>query len=357
MLVTLTGQGKGGRLPRHETSISDIARAAGVSHPTVSRALRDSPLISAAVRERIQRLAQEMGYTPNAIAQSLQTRRSNTIGLVVTSIADPFLGDVVKGVEAVAHAANISVFLSTSSNDPDQEMAIIETFHRRRVDGILVAASRITSNYKGRLDRIKVPTVLINSQAESQYKSLYWVSVDDRKGAQFAVEHLLRLGHCSIGYLGVESRPKSNQQRLEGYQQALAGAGVSYLDTLVEIAPSIGTPHEEDLAAGQALLSRLLDVGVTAIFCYNDMVAIGVLNACRERGIAVPEELSIVGYDDIKIAGYVSPPLTTIHQPKEELGRIAMQMLLDLLDSRPVQNHVLSPTLVPRASTAPLLRS
>ncbi len=131
---------------RQEVSIEDIARAADVSHSTVSRALRNSSLISVEVRERIQKLAREMGYTPNAIAQSLQTQQSMTIGLVVTSIADPFWGDVMKGVEEVARAAGFGVFLSASHNDPDQEIAIIKTFHRRRVDGILVAASRITSN-------------------------------------------------------------------------------------------------------------------------------------------------------------------------------------------------------------------
>src|SRR5205085_3065474 len=204
---------------------------------TVSRALRGNPLISINTRERIQRLAQEMGYTPNAIAQSLQTRRTSTIGLVVTTIDDPFLGDVVKGVEEVARAAGFSVLLSATHNDPDQEMVVIETFHRRRVDGILVASSRITSKYKRRLDYIRVPTVLINSQAESQDELLHWVAVDDRTGAQLAVEHLLQLGHSSIGYLGVSCRPRSNQLRLQGYQDALATAGMSYYYGWVEIAP------------------------------------------------------------------------------------------------------------------------
>src|SRR6266576_3206326 len=211
---------------RQEVSIEDIARAAGVSHSTVSRALRDSSLISAEVRERIQNLALEMGYTPNAIAQSLQTQQTSTIGLVVTSIADPFWGDVMKGVEEVARAAGFSVLLSATHNDPDQEMAIIETLHRRRVDGILVASSRITAKYKKRLDHIRVPTVLINSQAESQDNLLHWVAVDDPAGAQLGVEHLLHLGHRSIGYLGVSCRPRSNQLRLHGYQNALAAAGM-----------------------------------------------------------------------------------------------------------------------------------
>jgi len=338
---------------RQEISIEDIARAAGVSHSTVSRALRESPLISADTRERIQRLADEMGYMPNAIAQSLQTQRTSTIGLVITSIADPFLGDVVKGVEEVARAAGFSVLLSASHNNPEQEMAIIETLHRRRVDGILTTSSRITSEYEKRLSHVRVPTVLINSQAEFQDGLLHWVSVDDRAGAQLAVEHLLQLGHRAVGYLSVSSRPRSNRQRLLGYQSALMEANVPSHDAWIVIAPGDEASHEEDVAVGQSSLSRLLDAGVTAIFCYNDMVAIGVLMACQRQGIAVPQELSIVGFDDIRMASYVTPPLTTIHQPKVQLGRLAMQVLLDLLQNRPGHNHLLAPALVFRASTAP----
>src|SRR5205814_8387780 len=164
-----------------------------------------------------------------------------------------------KGVEEVARGAGFSVLLSASHNDPDQEMAIIETFHRRRVDGILVASSYVTSHYKERLDHIQVPTVLINRQAESEATLLHWVSVDDRRGAQLAVEHLLQLGHRSIGYLGISSRPRSNQQRLLGYQSALAAAGVPFYDMRVVITSGDEASHEEDVAAGQASLPRLLE--------------------------------------------------------------------------------------------------
>jgi DNA-binding LacI/PurR family transcriptional regulator len=337
---------------RDEVSIADIARAAGVSHTTVSRALRESPLISSDTRAHIQQLAREMGYTPNAIAQSLQTRQTSTLGLVVTSIADPFLGDVVKGVEEVARAAHFSVLLSTSHNDPDEEMAIIETFHRRRVEGILVESSRLTSQYKDRLASIRLPTVLINSQAESETELLHWVSVDDYRGAQLAVEHLLQLGHRAIGYLGVSNRPRSNWQRWLGYQSALTAAAIPYREEQVAIIPGDRTLHEEDASAGQRWLPFFLDAGVTAIFCYNDMLAIGVLAACQERDIVVPGDLSVVGFDDITFASYVVPPLTTIHQPKEQLGRMAAQVMLDLLQHRPGQNSTLEPTLVVRGSTA-----
>ncbi|HEV2580104.1 MAG TPA: LacI family DNA-binding transcriptional regulator [Ktedonobacteraceae bacterium] len=337
---------------QHEISIADIARVAGVSHTTVSRALRGNHLISLETRERIQRLAQEMGYTPNAIAQSLQTRSTSTIGLVVTSIADPFLNDVVKGVEEVARAANFSVLLSATHNDPEQEMVVIETFHRRRVDGILVASSRITSAYKQRLDHIRVPTVIINSQADSQNELLNWVSVDDRFGACLAVEHLLQLGHRDIGYLGISSRPRSNRQRFQGYQGALAAAGIPFCEKCILVSSGTEASHEEDVAVGQASLQHFLDNRVTAIFCYNDMAAVGLLMACRERGIDVPGQLSVVGFDDIKLASYVSPALTTVRQPKLELGRLATEVMLDLLHNRPGKNHLLQPELITRASTA-----
>lgn len=338
------------QLRRHEISIADIARAAGVSHTTVSRALRESPLISQETRERIQLLAREMGYTPNAIAQSLQMRQTSTIGLVVTSIADPFFGDVVKGVEEVARSAGFSVLLSASHNDPDQTMEIIETFHRRRVDGILVASSRIASDYKQRINSIRVPTVLINSQVEQQDRLLHWISVDDARGGELAVEHLLGLGHQAIGYLGISSR-SSNRERLQGYRNAMAEAGVTPRDEWIVTMPGDEASQDEDIAAGQSALPVLLATGVTAVFCYNDTIAIGVLTACREARIMVPQQLSIVGFDDIAMASCMMPPLTTVRQPKAELGRLATTVMLDLLQNRPGNNHMLQPTLTLRGST------
>lgn len=334
-----------------EISIEDIARVAGVSHSTVSRALHDSPLISESTRARIQSLAREMGYTPNAIAQSLHTRQTSSIGLVITSIADPFLNDVVNGVEEIASAHGFSVLLSTSHNDAEQEMEVIERFRRRRVDGILVASSRLTSAYTERLVQLQVPTVLINSQAESPDGLLHWVAVDDYQGAKLAIEHLLQLKHRAIGYLSVGSRPRSAHQRLEGYQSALAEAGLVGREAWVLSVPGTQASPEEDVLAGQQGLPSLLTAGVTAVFCANDMIAIGALQACRERGIAVPEQLSVIGFDDIMVASYVTPALTTIRQPKAELGRLATRTLLDLFDNRPVYNHTLLPTLTVRAST------
>lgn len=331
-------------------SIKDIAEAAGTTHSTVSRALRDSPKISEEMRERIQRLAREMGYTPNAVAQSLQTKRTNTIGLVVTSIADPFFPEVVKGVEEVAQPAGFSVFLNSSHNDPDQAIQVIEAFHRHRVDGILVASSRIGSNHADRMSRIEAPVVLINSEAEKD-SNFHSVTVDDRTGMQQAVQHLVELGHRRIGYLGVRNRPLSNQRRKQGYLDALEEAGIEPRDEWIEIAPIVETEPRNDVTVAEALVPNLFEANVTALLCFNDMVAIGVLMACKNQGIQVPGEFSIVGFDNIDVTRYMTPPLTTVHQLKRKMGSIAMQMLHDLIEGKSVQNRVLAPRFVRREST------
>jgi LacI family transcriptional regulator/LacI family repressor for deo operon, udp, cdd, tsx, nupC, and nupG len=177
------------------------------------------------------------------------------------------------------------------------------------------------------------------------------VDVDDYAGARQAVAHLLALGHRQIGYLGVDNRFQSNQRRAAGYRDTLLAAGIDPRPEWSRMIPSHRFHTEQDVQEAEAMLPELLEAGVTGVFCYNDMIAVGVLMACRARRLHVPQELSVIGYDDVDLARYVTPPLTTIHQPKLRLGEIAMQMLLDILDARPVANQVLPVELVVRAST------
>jgi len=327
-------------------TIKDIARAAGVSHSTVSRALKGDPRISQETTERIQRLAEEMGYRPSAVAQSLVTRQTHTIGLVVTFISDPFIDRIVDGIEDQAARAGYSVFLSASHADPERELAVVETFHRRRVDGVIVLASRVGHLYSERLDELGVPIVLINSQAEGEY--LYSVSADDRQGARLIVRHLIELGHRRIGYIGCTFRPPSSRRRWAGYRDALEDAGIPYDSDLV-IVPET----HQDVEGGRLGLKTLLEQGITAVFCYNDRTAIGAMLEARERGIDIPSSLSVAGFDDIEASWYVTPPLTTVHQPRLEMGRRAMQMLLDLLEGQFVSDVLLPCELIVRESTAP----
>ncbi len=339
-------------MTRRSVSIQDIARAAGVSHATVSRALRDSPLISAEVRARIQHLAQEMGYIPNAVAQSLKEQRSNTIGLVVTSIADPFYGRVARGVDEVARQAGLDVFLGVSYNDPQQELAVIESFHRRRVDGIITASSRLRDEHSAQLGRVGVPIVMVNRQSEDRLAGFHSVEADNYGGARQAMAHLLGLGHKAIAYLGATNRPASNRQRKQGYLDALDAAGIAIQDGWVQEAPPERRSYADDVADGQELMLRALQAGITAAFCYNDMHAIGALLTCRALGLNVPQQVSIVGFDGVEVALYVTPALTTVHQPKLRLGQLAMEMLLNLMEGQPVEDQVVSTSLVVRCSTA-----
>ncbi|MGQ4646069.1 substrate-binding domain-containing protein [Lyngbya aestuarii] len=179
------------------------------------------------------------------------------------------------------------------------------------------------------------------------------VAIDDYLGARLAVEHLISLGHTRIGYLGVGDRSKSNQQRLAGYCLALSAVALPQMIDWVAINEQDNI-RASDVNTGQRMVSKLVSTGVTGIVCYNDMVAVGALLACHELGISVPQDLSIVGFDGIALSGYVTPPLTTVCQPMLEIGRCAMQMLLDLLAEKTVEDRVLKPFLVKRSSSAAL---
>lgn len=330
-------------------SIYDIAKRAGVSPSTVSRALEDHPRIGATTRKRIQELAREMDYVPSTVAKSLAENKTWTIGMVLPTISDPFMGRVVEGVEQGAIEVGFNVFVSTSQNDRQREIAAIKVFQRRRVDGIIIIASHLFDQYPRFFDRSKVPIIVINEQRPGE--TMHFVTVDDIQGARVAVEHLLSLGHRRVGYVGVGNRPKSNQYRLKGYQAALEAAGIDFDPALIFTSHAVA----DHAKCGEASLEPLLAAGATAVFCYNDMTAIGLLNACYTRGISVPGDLSIIGFDDIDMAAYTIPPLTTIRQPRFDLGKRAMSMLLALLKGENPENQSVPGELVVRQTTARLL--
>jgi DNA-binding LacI/PurR family transcriptional regulator len=331
-------------------SIQDIAQAAGVSHSTVSRALRDSTLISAEVRENIHAIASKMGYVPNALAQSLQGRKTNTIGIIVPTIADPFLADVVAGIESVARPSHYGVLLTATHNDPEIERQGLETFRQRRVDGVIMTTTR---GLPSTLALKSNPFVLINNESEQSRPNLHHVIVDDLGGTLLATKHLIHLGHTKIAYVGVSSRTRSNQKRLQGFRDAMDGAGIQIDANRIIIDACMTAEPDDDICAGRSALPLLLAHDATAAVCYNDMVAIGLQMACRDQGISVPDTLSIVGFDDIPLASYAQPTLTTVHQPRKDIGSVGMQTLLNLIDGKPARNLIVSARLVTRETTAP----
>lgn len=328
-------------------TIKDIARAVGVSHTTVSRALRDSEEIRPETRARIRAVAESMGYRPNLVARALQGRRTQTLGVVVTRLSDPFHTEVVQGIEKVAQAHGYGLLLSLSHEDPAKERAIVEMLAAKQVDGIIVAASRLGSRYLPMLEALRIPIVLINSHQTGPYA--YSVATDNVHGGYLATRYLIDLGHRAIAYIGNRRGGRSNQDRYRGYRQALREVGLSPR-------PEWVVKGDGRVGAGEAAMRRLLEVSPrpTAVFCYNDLTAIGALRAAVQAGIRVPEDLSIIGFDGLEEGSYVIPALTTVAQPRQQLGRLAAEMLLEILSGRPSPRRILlQGTLLERASCGP----
>jgi DNA-binding LacI/PurR family transcriptional regulator len=327
-------------------SIKDIARLAGVSHSTVSRALNHSPLIPPATAERIQRIALEKGYTASAVARSLVTRKTKAIGVVVTSIADPFNGEVVAGIEEVANHEGYSVVLATSQADPRREMMVVRSFRERRVDGILVASSRLGAQYQPLSAEMEAPIVLLNNQHPSELA--HSVSIDNADGGYQATAHLIALGHRDIAYIGDESGLQSDEERFHGFEAAMKKARL-------KVRPELVVRGDGKLGGGKRRAAELLNLSAppTAIFCYNDMTALGAIEAVQAAGLRVGREVSVVGFDDLFFAASLQPPLTSFRQPKKELGKQAMQLLLAILKGQPAQRKVvLRGELVVRGSSS-----
>lgn len=329
------------------TSIKDIAKAAGVSSSTVSRALQGSPLISKATAERIRRIANKAGYLPSAVGRSLVTRKTNTIGVVVTTISDPMMADVVSGIETAANESGYSVFLAHSYAKAEREMQVVQSFLERRVDGVLVLASRVGAQYKALFAHIQVPLILINNQYPEPFE--YSVGIDNVPASRAITQYLIRLGHRRIAYIGDRLGRETDVERFNGYRQALKSAGIP--------------PHQELVAAGDGRIEagveamrQLLDLPSppTAVVCYNDMTAIGALRAARTRSIPVPAEISLTGFDDLFISTDTNPPLTTIRQPKRRMGQLAIAMLMKILAGEECERHIkVQGELIVRESAAP----
>ncbi len=331
-------------------TIKDIAEIAQVSHTTVSRALRNHPAIAKETAARIQKIADELGYVPNTVARGLKTRSSRVLGVIVRRIDDPFFGEVVDGIEEALQAEGYSLFLAASHRDPEREKGIIRAMSEHRVDGVIICSTQIGVEQVAQLQKFGVPAVLVNNQARETLTSS--VFHDDEHGSYEMTRYLIGLGHTRIGYLGNANAGKTNEDRLRGYQRALAEAGLPVEEAFIKAGPN-------GLAEGGALAMQdclQLAQRPSALLCYNDMMAIGAIQTLQTAGFRVPEDCSIAGFDNISLSAYVTPPLTTFHQPKKEIGREAAQMMLRRLQAQEKnaapEIKLLRGKLIARASTA-----
>ncbi len=330
-------------------SIKDIARVTNISYSTVSRALNNSPRVKLETREHIQRVAAEMGYLPSAVARSLVTRRTNTIGIVVTKITDLFFAEVIQGIEETALNSGQNVILTNSDGKPDRELAAIQNLRERRVDGIILVAACANQESKRRLftsTGFDTPIVIINNVHREHIG--HSIETDNMDGGRQASQHLLALGHRRIAYIAGPTTEWDGVERQSGYEQALHEAGLA-------IDPALIVRGDNRPAGGLKAMQQLLALAAppTAVFCYNDATALGAMRAAHAAGLRIPQDLSIVGFDDIDLAPFLEPPLTTVAQAKREMGALAVQMVLDLLNDKSVQDCILPSRLVIRESTAP----
>ncbi len=332
--------------PFRQPSIKDIARLAEVSHSTVSRALQNSPLVNAQTAEKIRQIAHESGYRASAVARGLVTQRTRTIGLVVTTVADPFASEVVSGVEQAANDRGYAVFLADSNADPEREKKVVQSFAERRVDGIIVTSSRVGALYLPLLSEMMVPIVLVNDQHPGAFA--HSVMIGNLEGSREAARHLVGLGHRRIAYLGDQFGYQSDIERFAGYREALDAADIPFLPELV--VHGDGKPEAAVLAMDKLLA---LPNRPTAVCCYNDMSALGAMRSIRLHGLRVPEDISVVGFDDLFLASYTQPMLTTVRQPMRRMGQLAMESLFKLMSGEESAIRIkVEAELIVRESTA-----
>lgn len=327
------------------SSIIDVARRAGVGVGTVSRVLSGHPNVRPATRVRVLESITALGFRPNALARGLVQGRTRTIGLVVFGLHNPFFGLLAHGVEAAAYARGYTLLIADSAGSVEKQQHCIEMLAERRVDGIIITPIHSEEQELAVIRAAGVKAVLLNSTEGDETVSS--VGGDNMHGGYLATRHLLDLGHRRIAFLGHLYSISGCRQRLQGYAQAHAESGATR-------DPALVVENLLDMEAVRSAVHRQLDLAEppTAFVMINDEYALAALQALAERGRRTPHDVAMVGYDDLPMAAWLSSPLTTVAQPKEEQGRLAADLLLDQIEhpATPAQRIILPPRLVVRQS-------
>lgn len=333
-----------------KVGIKDIAVKAGVSIATVSHAFRNPGRVSDATRDKVLAAAAEVGYTPNNLAVSLRTARSGNIVVIIPDIADSFNSGIIKAIEKVAHRRGYSVLLGDTQGSVEREREFAAMTRSRQADGIILMSHRLPFDVrKGKLSIDDLPP-LVNGLEFTGHDELPSVSIDDEQAAADATQHLIELGHRSIAIITGDIHSTSTQRRLKGFRSVMEKAGIASDDRLIVYG-------DYSLKCGESSTKALLmqKLRPTAIFCFSDEIALGCMYSLREQGFHVPDDVSVIGFDDIPFASYFAPPLTTVAQPAEEIGSTCATLLFDLIDGqKPKTNrHILEHKLLVRQSTGP----
>lgn len=329
------------------STIKDVAARAGVSFTTVSHVLNETRPVSADARRRVLAAVEEIGYLPSAVARSLRKSETKIIGVLVPNVNNPFFAELVVGVEECCRLAGYSVFLCNSDNNPKRQQQYMRTLLEKRVDGLLLSSAGDAAALARIFKMATVPTVTVDRLVAGARADR--VSVNNQDGAYKAVQHLVNLGHRRIGCISGPAEFEVTLERVEGWRRAQEDAGWQADEAMLMEA-------DFSSAGGYEAARRLLleQPGMTALFASNDLMALGALRAAAEQGVRVPQQLSIVGFDDIELSSYVFPGMTTVGCSIKELGREAGRVLIDRIENpgAPLKDVQLTPRLVLRESTA-----
>jgi LacI family repressor for deo operon, udp, cdd, tsx, nupC, and nupG len=330
-------------------TIEDVARIAGVSIATVSRCLHRPEVVSVLTRDRVLDAVKQTGYTLNTAAQGLRQRRSNTVLVVVPDIGNTFFSEVLSGVEAVARAAGLTMLIGDTGFDRDREASLVRYLVNGRADGALLLVEPMEDWFDLRAANAKGVTPVVMISEPGPQPGAVSVSIDNEAAAHAAVRHLIDAGHSRIAHLSGPEGTGLTELRLRGYARALSDAGLTF-------DPGMVLPGDFGLDSGRAAFARFaaLPGAPTAIFCANDESAMGFVAAAHQAGVRVPQDVSVVGFDDIHFAQGFIPALTTVRQPRAEMGAAAMRLLLAILSNESPAPVCLPWDLVIRDSTARL---
>lgn len=327
-------------------TINDVAKAANVSLMTVSRAINNKAGVSEAMRQKIIAIAEEIGYYPNQIARGLASNRTSTIGLVVPDNTNPFFAQIARGVEETAYENGYNIYLINTNEDPEREAIALTSIWQKGIDGLISCSSRLPED--DLIEQInKFPAVLLfNRELSIPASNTTTINVNDERGAAMAIQHFVENGRKKIGYAGGPANSVSNRRRLAGYKNSLKSAGIPF-------DPKLVVSNFPNIDGGRAGTVSLLTQRpeVDAIFAFNDLVAIGAIQACEDAGRKVPEDIAIIGVDDIPLASIIRPHLSTLHVNLPHLGHLATRTLLDIISGKGSSSAIqIGPELIIRDS-------
>ena len=330
-------------------TMKQVAEKAKVSTTTVSHVINNTRVVSSDVRERVLNVIQELRYIPSAVARSLKNDRTHTIGMMIPNNSNPYFAELIQGIEDESFKLGYNIILCNSYDDPKKQVAYIRVLMEKRIDGLILVSSGSDAELSQLLDDESIPKVLVDRELTGVAAD--FIESNHEQGGYLATKYLLDLGHRNIACVSGPRDLLPSRDRVSGYMKALQEAGVAFREDCLLHSDFTS---QGGFTAFQQLLA--LANPPSAIFASNDLMAIGGICAANQAGIKIPEELSVIGYDDIALASFSNPPLTTVVQPKYDIGVLTARVLVDRINNAelPFRRELLSTSLKVRQSTATL---